>query len=44
MTIIIPEWAMWLIVAFLFFNALGVGIDTVIRTKVNKILLKRNGE
>jgi hypothetical protein len=40
-TIVIPEWVMWLIVAFLFVNAATVGIDMFVRVKIYKILLKR---
>ncbi len=40
-TIVIPEWAMWLIVAFLFFNGATVGLDMIVRVKVYKILLNR---
>ncbi len=38
-TIVIPEWVMWLIVAFLLVNAVTVGIDTVVRTKIYRLLL-----
>ena len=39
-TIVIPEWAMWLLAGFLFFNAVTVGIDTIVRTRIYKLLLK----
>jgi len=38
-TIVIPQWVMWLIVAFLFVNAVTVGIDTVVRTRIYRLLL-----
>lgn len=44
MTIILPEWAVWLLAVLLLVNAIGVGIDTVIRTRVNKALLEENGQ
>ncbi len=40
-TIVVPEWVMWLIVAFLFLNAVTVGFDTVVRVKIYRLLLKR---
>ena len=43
-TIVIPEWAMWLIVAFLFVNAATVGIDTLVRLRIYKLLLKRKSD
>ena len=43
-TIIIPEWVMWLIVAFLFVNAAVVGFDMLVRMKIYKILLPKKHE
>ena len=43
-TIVIREWVMWLIVGFLFFNGLTVGIDTLVRLKIYKLLLKKKRE
>ena len=43
-TIIIPEWVMWLIVAFLFVNAVTVGIDTIVRTRIYRLLWKLKHE
>ncbi len=42
MTLIIPEWAVWLLAAVLLVNAIGVGIDTVVRKRVNKALLENH--
>ncbi len=39
-TIVIPQWVMWLIVAFLFVNAATVGYDTVVRMRIYRLLSK----
>ena len=39
-TIEMPEWVMWLIVAFLFVNAATVGYDTIVRLRIYKLLAK----